>query len=176
MSIIIAGRFEQQPQVATAIAALENAGVPRDHIASFYVNPPGQHDRYPIGGDYEKSPGAEQTDKGAATGVVAGAAAGLAAAPLVGPAGPAVGAYVGALIGGMNKTEDENRPHEHREGMRVAVALDDTLPEQRVLDILSAEGATDLERVEGTIKDGDWVDFNPVEPPTPAQPPDQRHS
>jgi hypothetical protein len=174
MSTIIAGRFEQQPQVDATIEALERAGFPRERIASFYVNPPGQHDRYAIGGDYEKSPGAEETNTGAAAGVVAGAAAGIAATPLVGVAGPLVGAYVGSLIGGMNKTSDQDQPYEHREGLRVAVALNGSESEQRVLDILKAQGATDLERVQGKIENGDWVDFNPVEPPTPAQPPDQR--
>jgi hypothetical protein len=171
MSKIIAGRFETQPQVEQAIAELQRAGLPLDQVASFYVNPPGQHDAFPIGGDTAISPGAEDTPKGAAAGVVAGAAAGLAAAPVIGPVGPLVGAYVGSMIGGLaqtkegDETESPDRPHEHRAGLYVAVAAEDDELRGRMIDALDRLGAMDIEIAEGTIENGDWVDFNPVTPP-----------
>jgi hypothetical protein len=172
MSTIIAGHLETQPKVQEAIGELQRAGFSQEQIATFYVNPPGQHDRYPIGGDFEKSPGAEDTDKGAATGVAMGAAAGLAAAPAIGPLGPLVGGYVGALVGGLAETKDSDEdtpanapPHEHRSGMMVAVAADDEDLRGRAIELLRAIGAYDIEIAEGTISDGDWVDFDPVASP-----------
>lgn len=138
MTVIIAGRFQQQEQVQNAIATLEQAGFPPTAISSFYVNPPGQHDAYPIGGDRNDSPGAEQTGSGIAAGVTAGAAVGTAigaaTAPLTGPlgavAGGAVGAHLGSLVGTLNKLEpdghgeDENPVPVRSAGMLVAVAVD----------------------------------------------------
>lgn len=171
MSTIIAGRFETQPQVEQTVAELQRAGFTTDHIASFYVNPPGQHDAYPIGGDTAISAGAEDTTKGAAAGVAGGAAAGLAAAPAIGPVGPLVGAYVGSMIGGLSQTKEgedteaANKPHEHRAGMYVAVAIDDEAHQRRASELLDKQGACDIEIAEGKIENGDWVDFNPVAPP-----------
>jgi phage tail tape-measure protein len=172
MSTIIAGHLETQPQAQQAIGELQRAGFSPERIATFFVNPPGQHDAYPIGGDFQKSPGAEDTGKGAAAGVAAGAAAGLVGAPVVGPLGPLVGGYVGGLVGGLSQTKDSDDdtpanapPHEHRSGLMVAVAADDESLRSRAIDLLRAMGAYDIEMAEGTIRDGDWVDFNPVASP-----------
>src|SRR5690606_30633390 len=132
----------------------------------FYVNPPGQHDMHPLGGDEDKSEGAEKTPRGAAAGTAAGAAAGLAAAPVLGPAGPLTGAYVGSLVGSLSQMEktgeaaedpdSEDKPKEHRAGMMVAVAVEDVEAERRAIDALVSVGATDTEIAEGTIENGDW--------------------
>jgi hypothetical protein len=171
MSTIIAGHFETQPQVEEALAALERAGFPAERIAWFYVNPPGQHDAYPLGGDHDKSPGAEETDKGVATGIAAGATAGVAALPVLGPVGPLLGAYVGSLVGSLAATKEENEtagqesvPPEHRPGLMLAVAVDGP-EQQRAVDVLERAGGSDIEIAEGTIKDGDWIDFDPLAPP-----------
>ena len=173
MSTIIAGRFRTQPDVHAAIEALQQAGFPVERISSFYVNPPGQHDRYALGGDHNKSVGAEDTGKGAVVGGVAGAAAGLVASPLIGPIGPLVGAYVGSLMGGMASTRekdatadaDDDHPVEHHSGMVVAVALDAAERQQGAIDVLESVGGYDLEIAEGTIAASDWVDFDPLGPP-----------
>lgn len=172
MSTIIAGHVETQTQLQEVVSELQRAGFSPEQIASFYVNPPGQHDRYPIGGDFEKSPGAEDTDKGAAAGVAVGAAAGLAAMPVIGPLGPLVGGYVGGLVGSLYETKDADQdtppnapPHEHRSGLMVAVAADDEAARKRAIELLHAMGAYDIEKAEGTISDGDWVDFDPVASP-----------
>ncbi|MFN3580682.1 MAG: hypothetical protein ACK4VV_09450, partial [Pseudomonas sp.] len=79
MNTIIAGRFETQDQGENALQALKQAGFGEDALSLFYVNPDGQHDIYPIGGDDDDSPGARDADKGAAAGGGVGAAVGAAA-------------------------------------------------------------------------------------------------
>ncbi|HEV7616693.1 MAG TPA: hypothetical protein VGO51_01160 [Burkholderiaceae bacterium] len=172
MSTIIAGRFELQPQAEAAISELRRAGFTSEQIAYFYVNPPGQHDVYPLGGDHDKSPGAEETDKGVAAGIAAGAAAGLATVPVLGPAGPLVGAYVGALAGSLAATkepdemgEKDDAPPERKAGLMVAVAADDSGRQRLAIEVLHSMGASDIERAHGTIQNGDWIDFDPVAPP-----------
>ncbi|HEY0844768.1 MAG TPA: hypothetical protein VGE12_05345 [Noviherbaspirillum sp.] len=180
MTTIIAGRMQQQSAVEDTMEELERAGFVRDRLASFYVNPPGQHDAYPIGGDHAVSRGAHETDKGAAAGVAAGAAVGLAAAPFLGPVGVAtgslVGAHVGGLVGGLSKMKDRGETGEHGEdadnavpprkaGLMLAVAVGDSDQAEQAIRILRSLGATDIERAEGSIENGDWVDFDPLSTP-----------
>src|SRR5688572_25322500 len=107
MATIIAGDFETEAQAEKAVHRLRELGIPAERISSFFVNPPGQHAAFPIGGDHDESPGAEHAEKGAAAGAAIGGAVGLAvglaATPLLGPAaavgGAGVGAYTGALVG-----------------------------------------------------------------------------
>jgi predicted dinucleotide-binding enzyme len=49
--------------------------------------------------------------------------------------------------------------------MMVAVAADDEAAQRRVVEILRALGAYDIEIAQGTIANGDWVDFDPLLPP-----------
>lgn len=174
MATIIIGRFAQQDQVEEAIAALQDAGAPAAQITAFYVNPPGQHDLYPVGGDRDESPGAEDVDKGSAAGIgaggVAGAAAGAITAPATGPlgaiAGGLVGAHIGSLIGSLSQTdEDKDMPPIRQSGMLVAVTVTDADEEQRAIATLRELGGTCLERAQGQIVDGDWVDFDPLSTP-----------
>jgi hypothetical protein len=180
MTTIIAGRLQQQSAVEDTIEELVRAGFARDRITSFYVNPPGQHDAYPIGGDHAVSAGAKQTDKGAAIGVAAGAAAGFAAAPFLGPVGAItgglLGAHVGGLVGGLSEMKESGETGKHAEdidnvaplrraGLLVATTIDDCDQEECVVRIFRTMGATDIERAEGSIENGDWVDFDPVSTP-----------
>lgn len=175
MSTIIAGHFEQQSQVEHVTAALIQAGFSEDHISSFYLNPPGQHDLYPIGGDRDASPGAEKSDEGAATGMTAGGAigvaAGIASAPFLGPVGVATGALVGAHIGSlvgtlsnMKDAEETERPA-RKAGMMVAVCLPASDKEASAIEVLRAQGAASIERANGTIVNGNWDDFDPLGQP-----------
>lgn len=183
MSTIIAGHFQLQDEIADARLALLGAGFAAHRISSFYVNPPGQHDIYELGGDHDKSPGAKDTDEGVvqggATGAVAGALAGAATIPVAGPIGPVVGALVGAHVGSLyslHKTRERGEPEDdgsnqrppRKSGMLIAVAVDDEQQAGRALDILRRLNAHDLERAEGTIAGGDWRDFNPNSLPLPA--------
>ena len=181
MARIIAGRFQEQTEIEHALDELLRAGFPRDRISSFFVNPAGQHDVYPIGGDEAISPGAKESDKGAATGVAAGAVAGVAATPFLGPLGPItgglLGAYIGGLVGGLSQMKErgdigahaedpENAAPVRQSGMFLAVAVGDEEHEDQAINVLRSLGAQDLERAEGTIADGDWSDFDPVAPPS----------
>jgi len=180
MTTIIAGSFEQQTQAQEAIDRMLRAGFPADRISSFYVNPAGQHDRYPIGGDRDKSPGAEESPTGTATGMTGGgaigAAVGAATTPLTGPLGAVTGAFVGAhlgsLVGSLGKMEedggdpDENEIPVRHAGMLVAVSVPEPADEDRALNALRSLNPTYIERAEGSIVDGDWQDFDPVAPPS----------
>lgn len=122
MTILITGNFQQQDSAQKAIADLKAAGFPQDGITTFFVNPAGQHDLSPIGGDEQESPGTEDSPAGSATGAAVGgaigAAVGLATLPVLGPAGLAagggVGAYVGSLYGALGSTEDKTPDGEDR--------------------------------------------------------------
>lgn len=179
MTTIIAGRFDEQSEAQGTMEELLRAGFGREQISTFYCNPPGQHDSYPIGGDRDKSPGAKESDKGVAKGAAAGAAIGVATAPILGPLGAITGGLVGAHIGGtmgaMSEMKErgettgedpENAVGERRAGMMVAVAVTDHDLEERAIGLLQSVGAADIERAEGHIENGDWVDFDPVTAPT----------
>lgn len=170
MTVIIAGRFAQQDEVQVAIAALQQAGAPADQISSFYVNPAGQHDTYPIGGDRDESPGAEDSDKGTViglgTGGVVGGAAGAVAGPLGAGIGALVGAHIGSLVGSLSATdENKDMPPQRKSGMLVAVGVSSETEEAKAIDTLRSVGATCIERSEGQIVSGDWVSFDPLSTP-----------
>ena len=194
MSTIIAGKFQLQDEAGSAIAALEGAGFARHAIASFYVNPPGQHDLYPVGGDSDDSPGAHEAPsgaiRGAEIGVAVGAVAGVVVAPFLAPAaaalgaglGAGVGAYTGSLAGALGSLGDPVE-HKHddnfekadrevqpmrRAGMLVAVAVPAGGARSDAVRVLREQGAHDIEWAEGSISNGEWVDFDPLSPIQPV--------
>lgn len=187
MARIIAGYLEQQDQVEETIDQLVGAGFAKEKISSFFNNPPGQHDLYPIGGDEDQSPGAKKSTEGVVagmtTGGVIGAVIGAAATPLTGPLGAMTGAFVGAHIGSLagsmasmkeqgerEEEDDANTLPQRKSGMVVAVCVEDVTQENDVIHILQAQHAVQIERAEGTISDGNWIDFNPLTPPVPLTP------
>lgn len=178
---IIAGRFGQQAEVDETLEELLRAGFMRERISTFYMNPPGRHDAYPIGGDHDRSPGAEESDKGIAAGAAAGAAIGVAATPILGPVGPVtgglVGAHIGGVMGGLSRMKEEGETGEGNEdaenaapirqaGMMIAVGVTGRHEEDVAANVLRAAGAADIERAEGSIENGDWVDFDPLSTPS----------
>ena len=185
MTTIITGNFQQQDEAQRALSELAGAGFATDQTTTFFVNPPGQHDRYPIGGDQDESPGTEHAGGGSASGAAVGGAigvaVGLATLPVLGPgaavAGAGAGAYVGSLYGALGNTDDKNNPETHadredlrhsrqtrKSGMLVAVSSPESAQQDTAIRILRAHGATDIDRPEGTIVAGDWTDFNPLTP------------
>lgn len=176
MSTIVTGHFQQQAAASKALDNLAAAGFPVDQLASFFVNPAGQHDLTPIGGDEEASPGLEDAGSGAAAGAaiggVIGVAAGLAAIEALGPgaavAAAGVGAYIGSLIGAVGNMPDKApdapaHADSHRQsGMQVAAAAPSVAQQEDAIRILRQCGATDIEQPEGTIVAGDWTDFDPL--------------
>lgn len=183
MATIIAGRFDTQDEATRAVAEIERAGFPRHMISSFYNNPPAMHGEFPTGGDQDISPGAKETPAGIAAGTgiggAVGVAIGAATIPVMGPLGPALGALTGAHIGNLVGTASatketgepevggENSTPLRRAGMMVAVALGGAGTQDTAVDVLRSCGAMDIEIAEGTIENGDWSDFDPVQPLRP---------
>lgn len=187
MTTIIAAHVQQQEEAQQVVSDLIRAGFVAAHTATFFVNPPGQHDLYPIGGDEDASPGTEDSGRGsvagAAVGGAAGVAVGLITMPLLGPAAAVaatgVGGYVGSLYGALGTTDDKKNPETQSEreedrqrkpprtsGMLVAVSAPSPAEQESAIRIFRARAVTDIERAEGTITEGNWIDFNPLTPLT----------
>lgn len=192
MTPIIAGRFEQNSAAQAAASLLHRRGFAADDVTVFFVNPPGQHATFPIGGDRDASPGAKHAQsgalKGAAVGGVVGAGVGLVAAPLLGPAaavaGAGVGAYAGSLVGALGEMDErpaKTEPHS-AESVRVDIPSSSATPVRsggvvvavravefskrvQAVNILRSESARDIERADGTWEGGHWIDFDPLKPP-----------
>ena len=72
MANIIAGRFDTRDAADQAVAELRSSSFPAAQISCFYVGPAGQHSRYRLGGDHDKSPGAEESARGTMAGTATG--------------------------------------------------------------------------------------------------------
>ena len=161
MATIIAARFSTQAEAQQALEALRSAGFAASDVTSFYLNPPGRHAEYPIGGDAHHDEGTKESGKtagagaalGGATGLALGAAVGAAAEPgmavLGGLAGAGVGAYVGSLAGGLagaragDPTEaNAEEPVERQAGMMVAARIDGN--EEAAVQALRGLGAVEI--------------------------------
>jgi len=178
MATIIAGNFETEAQAEKAVYRLRELGVPAERVVSFFVNAPGQHAAFPIGGDHDESPGAEGADKGAAKGAAIGGAVGLAvglaATPFVGPAaavgGAGAGAYTGALVGALGTLGEHKHAAaavERPAGVMVAVNASDHIEQALAANVLRESDARQIEIADGTWQAGKWVDFDPVSEPKP---------
>jgi hypothetical protein len=187
MNKIIAGRFGEQARADQAMTALEVIGFHREQIATFFVNPPGQHDLRGTARDPEASAGAHHAGTGAAagaaTGTGVGVAVGLVTLPVLGPgaavAGAAIGAYVGSLAGALEemhnperaagesaysaRSRDESVPR--KSGMLVAVGATSSSEEASAITVLRAQGAADIEHAQGSITQSEWGDFDPLSAP-----------
>jgi hypothetical protein len=183
MSLIVAARFTTFPAAEDAAQRLFNSGFVEEDVTLFFVNPRGQHARYPIGGDTGTDASARDAPKGAGKGVAIGAAVGavvgvgiftLFGAPLlVSVIAAGVGAYVGSLVGAMSHTREGGRPgrhevhHETRDsGVLVAVHVS---PDSQydAARILRDAGGAAIERATGRWQQGRWADFDPTQPPRP---------
>jgi hypothetical protein len=182
MARLVTGRFSDVEQVERALAALQAAGFERHQYGVFYVTPPGQHDKFPIGGDALKDAGTADSAPGAVTGAALGGGAGVAlgaaavvAFPVAGLAalfaGAGLGAYVGSLVGAMSRTKHVptsestvEAPAEPLGGVRIAVNVDGA-DEASATHALEAAGATDLAPAEGEFRQGEWKDYDPRTPP-----------
>ena len=181
---ILSGQFDDFEHAELLGSELQTLGVSSDDIQRFALNAPGQHDRFPIGGDEDADAMARGGENGAVAGAalggVAGAALGAAAMPFAGPvaavAGLAIGAYTGSLAGALNimggASEATNtRVLSRPAGVRVAVRV--PTPERRslVLDALLRHHARSIEEADGAWHDGAWSDFDPVSTPRWVVPP-----
>jgi hypothetical protein len=199
MSLIVAGRFDTFPQAERTAQALFDHGFAHEDVTLFFVNPPGQHARFPIGGDVSTDPGAKDAPKGAIEGVAIGAVVGAIAGVaifaitdmpmLISAIAAGVGAYVGSMIGALSHTQralkqqDERENFAHREdreaGVLVAVHVD-VATQKQASHVLREAGALDIERASGRWRNGRWADFDPTQAPhverNNQQEPSKRHS
>jgi len=186
MSLIIAGRFQTFPAAEAAAQRLFARGFVEEDVTLFFVNPSGQHARYPIGGDVGTDPGAQAAPKGAGRGVTIGAVIGavvgaavfaLFKAPLlVSAIAAGVGAYIGSLAGAMSHTR-ASKPHSatshanqenaRHAGVLVAVHVSPGT-QTDAATILREAGGMEIERASGRWKQGRWSDFDPLQPPHPV--------
>ena len=177
MTTIIAGGFGMLADAEAACARLLELGVSRDHMCKYHVNPAGEHNALPAGGDRDASPGAKHADrgaiKGAAIGAAVGLAAGAAATPMLGPAGIAagvgIGAYTGSLLGSLKSIDREPQPGHDvvrpAETLLAVNANDACCTESDIVRVFEECGATQVERAFGTWTGGEWADFDPLVPP-----------
>lgn len=182
MTDIVAGRFQQQTDAQAAVERLLGQGFRRDDVSSFFVNPPGQHARFPIGGDRNASPGTRGAGRAALAGAIIGAVLGfvfgLAASHVYGfasaIAGAVAGAYLGMLAGALARMQDRKSPRtpgpEATEQVRhagILVAAHAPTPSSRdeAVRTLRSAGALDIERAHGEWRQGRWTDFDPTVPP-----------
>jgi hypothetical protein len=183
MSLIVAARFDTFDAAQTAAQALMNAGVGEADLHTFFVNPAGFHDRYPLGGDRAADP----ASKGAPFGAIGGAAAlgvvgavvggiiagSFATSPLLIVAGAGVGAYIGSLAGSMRilgrpkprRSIEEATDAQRNEGRKSGVILAVHTArehEKRIANLLRDAGGVEVERAQGRWRNGKWEDFDPL--------------
>jgi len=185
MKTLIVGRYDQLAEAENASRDLLHAGFLAREMSLFYLNPQGQHALYPVGGDEDESAGTHQAQSGAVWGAVGGVGAGIlvgvATMPVLGPAGPllgaAVGAYAGSLVGALNNMEEPDAHADtvsdsnetgadvqpRKAGVMLAVAVATPAEREYTIEILGTR-AQQVEEAEGTVQNGEWVDFDPLAP------------
>jgi hypothetical protein len=175
MTIIVAGHFAHIEDLHEATAQLTGAGFARDEYATYFLNQPGQHGLYPVGGDAGSDEGTRDSGKTASAGAVAGGAAGAVVGSPGGPigalAGAGIGAYLGSLAGALAGARDPDpdqatreRPAEPPPGPMVAVRADTQELEATAVDILDRCHARQIDRTHGEWHSGEWLDFDPRKP------------
>ena len=178
-SRIVAGRFDRSLDADAALEALKREGFSRGEVDAFYVGPPGQHARTPVGGDApHSSEGSRQGGVAAAIGAAIGLVIGLVVGalgaidlgrptiPLAALLGALVGAFAGALAsfrGGRRGLASVEHPVEPHGGRMIAVCVDRAGSDRAAVDILRAHNARDVGQAEGQWRDG-WRDFDPRNP------------
>lgn len=184
MSLIVAARFEGFEAAKAAASRLATSGFPDWDIHTFYVNPAGEHGRFPYGGDRRSDPDAGRADMGAylgagGVGAVFAVFGGFVAAELSDStaailAAAGVGAYLGSLFGALWATGHGTTQHGHfnpdshaeirQAGVMVAVRV---RPQREILAcrILRDAGGADVEHANGRWRNNHWEDFDPLSLP-----------
>ncbi|NIE67706.1 hypothetical protein [Burkholderia sp. Ax-1719] len=191
MSLIVASRFTTFNDAEAAMDKLHNNGFVDEDVSLFYVNPGGQHARFPVGGDRFTDPQSRWASLGAGAGAAAGALVGVILAIvlsllflrslLVLAVAAGVGAYVGTLAGALWQTRGGGRGHRpdighdpdgtpaaRESGVLVAVHVSPGT-EQQAAQVLGAAGGREIERADGRWQDGHWSDFDPTHTVEPLQ-------
>lgn len=174
MSRIVAGRFDRSVDADAALEALKRNGFMRDEVDAFYVGPPGQNARLPIGGDAYSDAGSASAGRYGAIGALIGFAIGLIIGSLIGMhavllacgLGALVGAFAGVMMSlhGASRSEaTPEHPVETRGGRMIAVRVDRSGSERLAIEALRSNNARDVGRTEGEWRNG-WTDFDPRTP------------
>jgi hypothetical protein len=181
MSLIVAARFTTFDEAERAAQALFDNGFKEADVSVFFVNPPGMHDAYKVGGDRYSDSSATRSHGSVALGAAIGAAIGIAIGtvlvgvlelrPFVAAIAGGIGAYGGSLVGALNgmhpkpQTRNSGAQMDSRpSGVLLAVHVE-AGTETFASNLLKGRGGKDVERAEGRWRDGKWADFDPVEPP-----------
>ncbi|SDD18456.1 hypothetical protein [Paraburkholderia lycopersici] len=184
MSMIVASRFTTLHEAEVAVDKLHASGFAGEDVASFFVNPSGQHARFPVGGDEFVDPGSRGSSAGAAAGAAGGAVVGLVLGVLfsyivfrsllVLAVAAGVGAYLGTLAGALWQTrgggkagrpdaghEPDGTPRQRESGVLVAVHVSPGT-QHAAAQVLGAAGGVEIERADGRWQQGHWADFDPT--------------
>ena len=174
MSRIVAGRFDRSVDADAALDALKRDGFSRTEVDAFYVGPPGQNARTPIGGDTYSDAGSAGAGRygaigaadGAAVGLIIGALFGMQQAFFAAGLGALAGVFAGVMMslhGGTRREATPEHPVESRGGRLIAVLVERPGTERFAVEALRANGARDIGRTEGEWQNG-WRDFDPRTP------------
>jgi len=175
MARIICGRFDRSLDADAALAALKREGFARNEVDAFYVGPPGQHAKTPIGGDARADAGSRGAGRSGLIGAVAGLVLGLVIGSLIGAnvvllacgLGALAGGFAGAMVGmhgGTRREASAEHPVEPRGGRMIAVCVERPGTERLAIDALRANNARDVGATQGDWRDGSWRDFDPRAP------------
>lgn len=175
MARIVAGRFDRSVDADAALDALKREGFSRAEVDAFYVGPPGQNARTPIGGDTYSDAGSRGAGRAGAIGAAVGFVAGLVIGALIGfhealfsgGLGALVGAFAGvmsSLHGGSRREATPEHPVESLGGRMIAVCVERTGTEALAINALRAYNAREVGRTQGDWRDGSWRDFDPRQP------------
>ncbi|AOX47782.1 hypothetical protein AB870_14560 [Pandoraea faecigallinarum] len=176
MAMIVAGRFTTFDQANLVASRLYDRAFRPSDVSVFFLNPTGQHAKFPMGGDVDAHAAARPAGKGAAQGVIAGGAFGLALGALlfvtlwrfwlVPVVGMMAGAYLGAFLGALARMRSRERVPAREAGMRDAGVMLATHVSESTADtaiaVLRDAGAAEIERANGVWEGGEWRDFDPV--------------
>jgi hypothetical protein len=187
MTLIVAARFDSFDEAENAARRLFSKGFSEEAVNIFFVNPPGAHDKYPVGGDRAADPDARGATKGAVLGAgllaTVGAVIGAGLLYAFGRTGlemvfgAAVGAYLGSLAGALSMAGRRSRDNPRDQAIRVrhagVLTAVHVQPEQetQVAQVLRDAGGKDVEHAQGRWREGRWVDFDPLVPPEPSSGP-----
>ncbi|WP_249277625.1 MULTISPECIES: hypothetical protein [unclassified Pandoraea] len=175
MAMIVAGRFTTFDQANLVARRLYDRAFPPTDVSVFFLNPTGQHAKFPTGGDVDADAAARPAGKGAAQGVIAGGAFGLAVGALlfvvawrfwlVPVVGMMAGAYLGAFLGALRRLRGREAVTAAQAGMRDAGVMLATHVSESNADtaiaVLRDAGAASIEQANGVWEDGEWRDFDP---------------
>lgn len=177
MAMIVAGRFTTFDQANLVASRLYDRSFRPSDVSVFFLNPTGQHAKFPIGGDVDADAAARPASRGAAQGVIAGGAFGLALGALLYVAiwrfwlvpvvGMMAGAYLGAFLGALRRMRSRERVSAKQAGMRDAGVILATHVSESTADtaiaVLRDAGAAEIEQANGVWEGGEWRDFDPVQ-------------